>query len=143
MDCSSGPLSGRKKIRVTFGLNEQTRAWAGRGRTIMVAFPAFIGLAAISDDAIPLVFGENWRASAPTLHISSVLGALYTVSILHGTLRPTWHYTFELRTPQMQILCGFLSRPLARSVKDGLDARAVRHFPQEPLVSLMKEEHRH
>ena len=82
-------------------------------RTIMVAFPAFIGLAAISDDAIPLVFGENWRASAPTLCILSVLGALYTVSILHGTLiratgRSGWWSGFTTLT-SLLLMVGFFA----------------------------------
>lgn len=33
----------------------------------------------------------------------------------------TWHYTFGPHAPQTQVLCGFLNRPTAATVEDGLD----------------------
>jgi teichuronic acid exporter len=55
-------------------------------KTVLVAFPAFFGLAAIGADVVPLVFGAKWDAAVPVLQVLSILMALYAVSTLHGAL---------------------------------------------------------
>ncbi|HEY4921665.1 MAG TPA: lipopolysaccharide biosynthesis protein [Xanthobacteraceae bacterium] len=55
-------------------------------KTVLVAFPAFFGLAAIGTDVVPLVFGAKWDAAVPVLQVLSILMALYAVSTLHGAL---------------------------------------------------------
>jgi hypothetical protein len=39
----------------------------------------------------------------------------------NNNLMQTWHYTFGPHAPQTQVLCGFLNRPTAATVEDGLD----------------------
>jgi O-antigen/teichoic acid export membrane protein len=55
-------------------------------RLALLAFPAFLGLASVAPDAVPLVFGAKWIDAVPVLQIMSVLAALYSVSVLHGAL---------------------------------------------------------
>jgi O-antigen/teichoic acid export membrane protein len=55
-------------------------------KTVLCAFPAFFGLAAIAPDAVPLVFGAKWAAAVPVMQILSILIAHYSVSTPHGAL---------------------------------------------------------
>jgi PST family polysaccharide transporter len=81
-------------------------------KTVLVAFPAFFGLAAIGPDVVPLVFGAKWTAAVPVLQILSILMALYAVSTLHGALvramgRAGWWSGFVNLTSALYVV-GFI-----------------------------------
>jgi PST family polysaccharide transporter len=66
-----------------------------------LAFPAFLGLAAVAPDLIWVGFGATWLPSAPVLRILCFIGVLHSVVFLHGTLiraagRPDWQMLFTL-----------------------------------------------
>jgi PST family polysaccharide transporter len=66
-----------------------------------VAFPAFLGLAAVAPDLIRVGFGASWEPSVPVLQILCFIGVLHCVVFLHGTLiraagRPDWQMLFTL-----------------------------------------------
>jgi PST family polysaccharide transporter len=66
-----------------------------------LAFPAFLGLAAVSPDLIRVGFGAAWLPSVPVLQILCFIGVLHCVVFLHGTLiraagRPDWQMLFTL-----------------------------------------------
>jgi PST family polysaccharide transporter len=66
-----------------------------------LAFPTFLGLAAVSRDLIRVGFGESWSPSVPVLQILCFIGMLQAVVFLHGTLiraagRPDWQMLFTL-----------------------------------------------
>ena len=66
-----------------------------------LAFPCFLGLAAVSPDLIRVVFGAQWLPSVPVLQILCFIGVLHSVVFLHGTLiraagRPVWQMLFTL-----------------------------------------------
>ncbi len=66
-----------------------------------LAFPAFLGLAAVAPDAIRTGFGAAWQPSVPVLQILCFIGVLHSVVFLHGTLiraagRPDWQMLFTL-----------------------------------------------
>jgi O-antigen/teichoic acid export membrane protein len=53
----------------------------------LVGFPAFMGLAAVAPDAIPLVFGDHWTAGVLPVQILMFLGLVRTVdSICAGAV---------------------------------------------------------
>ncbi|MBS3180072.1 lipopolysaccharide biosynthesis protein [Pseudoclavibacter sp. Marseille-Q4354] len=62
---------------------EQMRAWLYRLTSISccLAMPAFAVLAAVAPEAVPLVFGEQWRESGPLVQILCVLGAINAVAV--------------------------------------------------------------
>jgi len=81
-------------------------------KTVLVAFPAFFGLAAVGPDVVPLVFGAKWTAAVPVLQILSILMALYSVSTLHGALvramgRAGWWSGFVNLTSALYVV-GFI-----------------------------------
>jgi PST family polysaccharide transporter len=85
-------------------------------KTVLVAFPAFFGLAAIGRDAVPLVFGRQWIAAVPVLQILSLLMALYAVSTLHGALvravgRAGWWSGFVNLTSALYVAGFILAGP--------------------------------
>jgi PST family polysaccharide transporter len=66
-----------------------------------LAFPAFLGLAAVAPDLVRVGFGAAWLPSVPVLQILCFIGVLHCVVFLHGTLiraagRPDWQMLFTL-----------------------------------------------
>jgi PST family polysaccharide transporter len=66
-----------------------------------LAFPAFLGMAAVAPDLIRVGFGAAWLPSVPVLQILCFIGVLHSVVFLHGTLiraagRPDWQMLFTL-----------------------------------------------
>jgi len=54
---------------------------------MLVGFPAFVGLAAIAPDIIPLVFGEQWVSSIGPAQIILLIGLVRSVdSVCAGTI---------------------------------------------------------
>jgi O-antigen/teichoic acid export membrane protein len=52
----------------------------------LVAFPIMAGLAVTAPRFIPVVFGPQWTESVPILQILSVLGALFALGNLNGSV---------------------------------------------------------
>jgi O-antigen/teichoic acid export membrane protein len=50
------------------------------------SFPLFIGLASVSNDLVPLVFGPQWLEAVPSLQGFCVLGLLSCIGVLQSTL---------------------------------------------------------
>jgi PST family polysaccharide transporter len=66
-----------------------------------LAFPTFLGLAAVSPELIRAAFGAMWMPCVPVLQILCFIGVLHSVVFLHGTLiraagRPDWQMLFTL-----------------------------------------------
>jgi O-antigen/teichoic acid export membrane protein len=66
-----------------------------------IAFPVFLGLAAIAPEFLTAAFGQRWVIAAPVLRILCVIGVLHCVAFLHGTLlravgRANWQMWFTL-----------------------------------------------
>jgi PST family polysaccharide transporter len=64
-----------------------------------VAFPVFLGLAAIAPEFLTTLFGQRWALAAPVLRILCVVGILHCVAFLHGALlravgRANWQMWF-------------------------------------------------
>ncbi len=81
-------------------------------KTVLIAFPAFFGLAAIGADVVPFVFGRKWIEAVPVLQVLSLLMALYAVSTLHGALvralgRAGWWSGFVNLTSALYVV-GFI-----------------------------------
>jgi O-antigen/teichoic acid export membrane protein len=52
----------------------------------VVAFPLFVGLALVAGDAVPLLFGGQWRDAVPALQAFCAIGLLSCVGILQAAL---------------------------------------------------------
>jgi PST family polysaccharide transporter len=66
-----------------------------------VAFPVFLGLAAIAPEFLTALFGQRWLIAAPVLRILCIVGILHSVAFLHGNLlravgRANWQMWFTL-----------------------------------------------
>ncbi|HEX4086692.1 MAG TPA: lipopolysaccharide biosynthesis protein [Chthoniobacteraceae bacterium] len=66
-----------------------------------VAFPVFLGLAAIAPEFLTAMFGQRWAMAAPVLRILCFVGILHCVAFLHGALlravgRAGWQMWFTL-----------------------------------------------
>jgi len=85
------PLTGMAMPAVARMQNDRRRVDSFFNSSIRVAvlvgFPAFMGLAAIAPDAIPLVFGAQWTSGVLAVQILMFLGLVRTVdSICAGTV---------------------------------------------------------
>jgi len=66
-----------------------------------IAFPVFLGLAAIAPEFLTALFGQRWLVAAPVLRILCMVGILHSVAFVHGALlravgRANWQMWFTL-----------------------------------------------
>ena len=54
--------------------------------TSVIAFPAFVGLAAVSINLIAVLFGATWEASGPIASILALIGVVHSVAFFNGTV---------------------------------------------------------
>ncbi|RYZ15156.1 MAG: lipopolysaccharide biosynthesis protein [Alphaproteobacteria bacterium] len=74
----------REQLHATFA--------AGTKAATMLAFPAFIGAAAVAPVAIPLIFGETWIPAIPAAQIMIIAAVRAPVNAFNGELmRGTGH----------------------------------------------------
>jgi len=66
-----------------------------------IAFPIFLGLAAIAPEFLAALFGQRWVVAAPVFRILCMVGILHSVAFVHGALlravgRANWQMWFTL-----------------------------------------------
>ena len=66
-----------------------------------IAFPVFLGLAAIAPEFLAALFGQRWEIAAPVFRILCAVGILHSIAFLHGALlraagRADWQMWFTL-----------------------------------------------
>jgi len=66
-----------------------------------IAFPVFLGLAAIAPEFLTTLFGQRWLIAAPVFRILCIVGILHSIAFLHGALlravgRANWQMWFTL-----------------------------------------------
>jgi len=66
-----------------------------------IAFPVFLGLAAIAPEFLTTLFGQRWLIAAPVLRVLCFVGILHCVAFVHGALlravgRANWQMWFTL-----------------------------------------------
>jgi PST family polysaccharide transporter len=62
-----------------------------------IAFPVFLGLAAIAPEFLAAAFGPRWLIAAPVLRILCMIGMLQCIAFLHGTLvRAVGHADWQM-----------------------------------------------
>ncbi|WP_183874071.1 lipopolysaccharide biosynthesis protein [Rhizobium sp. BK491] len=75
----------------------------------LVSFPAFMGLAAVADDAIPLIFGPHWAAAIWPVRFFCVIGLMAGIGIIQASLitsqgRSDWWFYYQLVRNVVSIL---------------------------------------
>ena len=62
-----------------------------------IAFPVFLGLAAIAPEFLAVLFGQRWVIAAPVLRILCMVGILHSIAFLHGALlRAVGHANWQM-----------------------------------------------
>lgn len=67
----------------------------------LVSFPAFMGLAAVAGDAIPLIFGDHWTSAVWPVRFFCVIGLMSGIGIVQASLinsqgRSDWWFYYQL-----------------------------------------------
>lgn len=67
----------------------------------LVSFPAFMGLASVADDAIPLIFGQHWESAIWPVRFFCVIGLMSGIGIVQASLitsqgRSDWWFYYQL-----------------------------------------------
>jgi PST family polysaccharide transporter len=80
--------------------------------TSLLAFPAFIGLAALAPELVPTLFGEQWTPSIPVMRVLALIGILQSVlffngSVIKATGKPAWNLGIMFLTTVCSVI-GFL-----------------------------------
>jgi len=78
----------------------------------LLAFPVFIGLAALASELIPALFGQKWLASVPVMQILALSGILQSMLFFNGSVmkacgKPSWQFGFMLVSAVCNVI-GFL-----------------------------------
>jgi PST family polysaccharide transporter len=63
----------------------------------LVAFPAFLGMAILAPELVPVVFGENWLPSIPVMQVLALIGTLHAIeyfnqSVILAMGQPAWRF---------------------------------------------------
>ena len=66
-----------------------------------IAIPAFIGLAVLAPEIIPVVFGQQWLPSIPVMQILAFIGILHAVFSFNGIVmmamgKPSWKFKINI-----------------------------------------------
>lgn len=90
----------------------------------LIAFPAFIGMAALAPDFVPVVFGTKWMDSVPIMQILAFLGVVQFLTYLNGTMvkalgKPSWQVVIVAVTSVLKVVAFFIA------VRFGIIAVAV------------------
>jgi PST family polysaccharide transporter len=77
--------------------------------TSFVAFPAFLGLAAVGHVFIPALYGDRWAQSIPIVQMLALVGILEAVSYYHGSAmvaagKPSWNLGVKLVTTACNVV---------------------------------------
>jgi O-antigen/teichoic acid export membrane protein len=80
--------------------------------TSLIAFPVFIGLAALALELVPALFGEKWAPSVPVMQILALIGILQSVLVFNGSVikasgKPSWQLGIMLLNSVCSVV-GFL-----------------------------------
>jgi O-antigen/teichoic acid export membrane protein len=64
--------------------------------TSLTAFPTFLGLAALANELIPTLFGQQWTPSIPVMQILALIGIVHAlnnigVNVIKAMGRPDWN----------------------------------------------------
>jgi O-antigen/teichoic acid export membrane protein len=63
------------------------QAWLRGGRLISAAtVPAFLGMAVVAPDFVPVIFGDRWHKAIPVLQILSLAGVAHSVQTLNWSV---------------------------------------------------------
>lgn len=87
----------------------------------VVSFPIFAGLFLVAPQAVPQIFGDQWRDAVVPVQAFSVIGLCASVSIVQGSLltsqgKPGWWFSYQVVTQATNLLLIILLLPW------GLDA---------------------
>ena len=80
--------------------------------TSLLAFPVFMGLAALAPELVPALFGEQWAPSIPVMQVLALIGILQSVLFFNGTVirasgKPSWEFGIMLLNAVCSVI-GFL-----------------------------------
>jgi O-antigen/teichoic acid export membrane protein len=82
----------------------------------LISFPAFMGLAAVADDAIPLIFGPHWVSAIWPVRFFCVIGLMSGIGIVQASLitsqgKSDWWFYYQLARNIVTIATVFLLYP--------------------------------
>ena len=63
--------------------------------TSLVSFPAFVALAVLAPDIVPVLFGDRWDAAVPVMQVLAFIGILHSIYFFNDALitavgKPYW-----------------------------------------------------
>ncbi len=106
----------------------------------VLAFPAFVGLALVAGDAIPLMFGAKWTGAVPALQAFCAIGVLSCIGILQAALirakgRADWWMWYQSGQQILTAIVVLLLAPLGiTAVVAGI---AIKTWLTFPFVALL------
>lgn len=65
--------------------------------TSLIAFPTFLGMAALAPELVRLLFGEQWLSAVPVMQVLALMGIIRAVTFFKGSVflamgKPAWRF---------------------------------------------------
>jgi O-antigen/teichoic acid export membrane protein/glycosyltransferase involved in cell wall biosynthesis len=66
----------------------------------LINLPAFLGIALLAPEFVPIVFGEQWIASIPVIQILALVGIVESTTFINGSIivamgKPSWYLKIQ------------------------------------------------
>ena len=126
--------------RLQHDRDRMRRAYSRVNRALsVVTMPAYIGLALVASEAIPLIFGEQWTASAPVAALLFLIGPVLTVQLFSGALmnavgHPEVTFRIRLITSIVNVTGFVIAVALFGTITAVAAAFVVRGYLVMPLI---------
>lgn len=116
------------------------RAYARAARGLSVIFlPGFLGLALVAQEAIVVIFGQRWAASAPVAAILFLIGPVLTVQLFSGAVlnavgHPEITFRIRLITAIVNVTGFLIAVTVFRDIVAVAAAFVIRGYLVVPLI---------
>ena len=116
------------------------RAYSRVNRALsVVTMPAYVGLALVASEAIPLIFGDRWTDSAPVAAVLFLIGPVLTVQLFSGALmnavgHPEVTFRIRLITSIVNVVGFVIAVTLFGTIIAVAAAFVVRGYLVMPLI---------
>ncbi|MDY6802767.1 MAG: lipopolysaccharide biosynthesis protein [Cyanobacteriota bacterium] len=110
--------------------------------TSTIAFPCFLGMAALAPELVPTLFGQQWEPSIPVMRILAFIGVLHSVSFFQSNVilamgKPGWRLGVNCLNAGLNVAAFALVVLVWGKIEAVAAAYVIRGYLLSPIPLLM------
>jgi len=123
------------------------RAYSRINRALsVIILPGYIGLALVAQEAVPVLFGQQWRESGPVATTLFLIGPSLSLQVLSGALlyargRPDVALRFRLLTTAVHVVGFFIAAVVFQSIVAVAAAFVIGSYLLLPVILYLVRRH--